>query len=85
MYMLKDKGISSVVVGHDYDVNELIIYVIKKNKDRIKGSVKSNAPASAVISCPSCNNPFLKKTDKALYAWLEGGDGGCQGTIQGDV
>jgi hypothetical protein len=40
MHMLKDKEICSVVVGHHYDVNELMIYVIKKNKDKIKGSVR---------------------------------------------
>jgi len=40
-----------------------------------------SGPSSADISCENCHDPFLEKTDRVLCAWLEGGDGGCQGTM----
>ena len=75
------QDISSVAVGHHYDVNKMMVYVIKENKDLIKVNVKSSGPSSAEISCENCHDPFLEKTDRVLCAWLEFGDGGCQGTM----
>jgi hypothetical protein len=75
------QNIGSVVVGHHYNVNKMMIYVIKENKDLIKVNVKSSGPSSAEISCENCHDPFLENTDRVLCAWLEGGDGGCQGTM----
>jgi hypothetical protein len=75
------QDISSVVVGHHYNVNKMVIYVIKENKDLIKVNVKSSGPLSAEISCENCHDSFLEKIDMVFCAWLKGGDGGCQGTM----
>lgn len=39
-----DKWISTDVIGHLYTVNESTINYIKKNEDKIKGSIHANAP-----------------------------------------
>jgi hypothetical protein len=75
------QDISSVVVGHYYDVNKMMIYVIKENKDLFIVNVKSSGPLNAEISCENCHDSFLEKTDRVFCAWLQGGDGGFQGTM----
>lgn len=39
-----DKWISIDAIGHLYTVNESAINYIKKNEDKIKGSIHANAP-----------------------------------------
>lgn len=39
-----DKWISIDAVGHLYTVNESTINYIKKNEDKIKGSIRATAP-----------------------------------------
>jgi len=75
------QDISSIVVGRHYDVNRMMVYVIKENKDLIKINVKSSGPSSAEISCENCRDPFLEKTDKGSCARLEVEDGRYQGTM----
>jgi hypothetical protein len=59
------------MVRHNYGVNKSIILVIKKNEHNIRGNVNSSAPTSAKITCVSCHDPCLKKTEKALCVQLE--------------
>jgi len=52
----------------------------------MRGSVETTAPPNEKISCVTCCNRFLEKTEKALRVnnWrMEDGDGRCHVTIQG--
>ena len=49
-----------------YRVNESTIRFTKKNKGKMRGSVETTAPPNEKISCVTCCNRFLEKTEKAL-------------------
>ena len=54
----------------NYDVNELTISFIKKDKDRIRGSVKANASSSEKISYVRRYDAFPKRRKGLLIVWL---------------
>jgi transposase-like protein len=51
MSVAPDRGISIAAVCCHYGVNESTLYLIKKDEDKIKGSVTASAPLSMNISC----------------------------------
>jgi len=54
----------------------------ERNEDMIKWNIKASAPLIK-FSSVSHHDSFLKKIKKGLCVWLEGGNEGCHGTIQG--
>jgi hypothetical protein len=60
------------------------IIEFKKIEDKVKVSVKASVSSVRISSVSHCE-PFLEKKQKALHVWLNFGDGGRHGTIQGGV
>jgi hypothetical protein len=48
-----------------------MVHFIKKNEYKVRGSIKSNVPLSAAVSCTSCRDFFLKKMEKSVCMQLE--------------
>jgi hypothetical protein len=57
-------------VTENYDVNELKIRFIKKDKDSIRGSVKASAASSEKISYVRRYDTFPKRWKDLLIVWL---------------
>jgi len=77
-----DKGLSIGVVRHHYDINILMIHLIKENECKGKWNVKACAVFNVKIFCVSHNDCFLEKVEKILCTWLSEGDGGCHTIIR---
>jgi hypothetical protein len=84
MYMLRSREMNTAAAGYHCGTRKWTIHFIQKSEDRIIRSVKASATMRAKVYV-NCCHPFLRKIEKALCEWLEDGDRGCHGTIQGDI
>jgi hypothetical protein len=69
MSLLEKVDVLDKLVRHHYMTNKSTIHFIKKNEDKSRRSVKTNAPSGAKISCVSHELPFLEQMGSAMYGW----------------
>ena len=71
-----DKRISMAVVGCHCGINKPSSFLLTKNKDEIRGSIKASTQQSAKIYQVSHCDPFLKKMERVMCVRIEDGNGG---------
>jgi len=78
-----EKGKRIAVVRTDYSENNtMILFFIKKDKDKVRENIMASVPSSAKISCLSPHQPFLKKRKgHCAYGWKKGHRKGRQSVI----
>lgn len=82
MYVLMDEGMSISAIRCQYGTCGSMMQFIKRNKGKLRESIRVSASSDVEISCVSHHDPFLQGMEIALCVWLEDGDGGCHDAIE---